>query len=230
MKLELASLALFACTCTAFLPQNHVLVRPVTTLHMSEDATVVGEPKIQEDDMAMKRKLQKQALFGLLGNRKESSENAGGNVDPVLADPVTKAPVTITASGPVLGGQASTSGIKVSLTSGDNEYMGRTNTYYNLLSFEPEDVNDESNETSEFLNQLRAFVPPPLRGILPNGGDYIPMRDLFTSPSVSFAYERGWRQGFAAAGFPGADKEYEMVCVYTSTKVYFLVSTFQFFY
>merc|ERR1712157_305402 len=41
--------------------------------------------------------------------------------------------------------------------------------------------------------------------------DYIPMRDLFTSPAVSFAYERGWRQGFAAAGFPGVEKEFEMV-------------------
>jgi hypothetical protein len=40
------------------------------------------------------------------------------------------------------------------------------------------------------------------------------MRDLFTSPSVSFAYERGWRQGFAAAGFPGADKEFEMANEY----------------
>ena len=40
------------------------------------------------------------------------------------------------------------------------------------------------------------------------------MRDLFTSPSVSFAYERGWRQGFAAAGFPGADREFEMANEY----------------
>jgi ubiquinone/menaquinone biosynthesis C-methylase UbiE len=40
---------------------------------------------------------------------------------------------------------------------------------------------------------------------------YIPMRDLFTNPLVSFAYERGWRQGFAAAGFPGPDVEYNMV-------------------
>jgi hypothetical protein len=40
------------------------------------------------------------------------------------------------------------------------------------------------------------------------------MRDLFTSPSVSFAYERGWRQGFAAAGFPGADKEFDMANEY----------------
>jgi len=40
------------------------------------------------------------------------------------------------------------------------------------------------------------------------------MRDLFTSPTVSFAYERGWRQGFMAAGFPGPDKEVDMVMDY----------------
>lgn len=28
--------------------------------------------------------------------------------------------------------------------------------------------------------------------------------ELFRSPLVSFAYERGWRQGFTWAGFPGA--------------------------
>jgi len=28
-------------------------------------------------------------------------------------------------------------------------------------------------------------------------------RDLFTSPAVFFSFERGWRQGFAQAGFPG---------------------------
>jgi ubiquinone/menaquinone biosynthesis C-methylase UbiE len=49
---------------------------------------------------------------------------------------------------------------------------------------------------------------------LPIGEDYIPMRDLFTSPAVSFAYERGWRQGFAQAGFPGPDKEAEMAMEY----------------
>merc|ERR1712194_1000997 len=34
------------------------------------------------------------------------------------------------------------------------------------------------------------------------------------SPSVSFAYERGWRQGFSAAGFPGADEEFELAQEY----------------
>ena len=39
-------------------------------------------------------------------------------------------------------------------------------------------------------------------------------RDLFTSPAVSFAYERGWRQGFTQAGFPGPDIEAEMAMDY----------------
>ena len=30
---------------------------------------------------------------------------------------------------------------------------------------------------------------------------------LCRNPLVAFVYERGWRQGFAAAGFPGVDEE-----------------------
>jgi len=33
---------------------------------------------------------------------------------------------------------------------------------------------------------------------------------IFRNPLVSFVYERGWRQGFAWAGFPGEQKEYDM--------------------
>mmetsp|Transcript_5371 Transcript_5371/g.14464 ORF Transcript_5371/g.14464 Transcript_5371/m.14464 type:complete len:351 (-) Transcript_5371:679-1731(-) len=38
--------------------------------------------------------------------------------------------------------------------------------------------------------------------------------ELFRSPLVSFVYERGWRQGFAWAGFPGEEKEFEMAMKY----------------
>ena len=34
--------------------------------------------------------------------------------------------------------------------------------------------------------------------------------ELFRQPLISFVYERGWRQGFASAGFPGPDAEYEI--------------------
>merc|ERR1712045_923944 len=96
-----------------------------------------------------------------------------------------------------------------------SSYSGSTDTYYNLLEKNGKEETDESKVSSGFAKNLNVFIPPPLRtffsatGIL--GDDYIPMRDLFTSPSVSFAYERGWRQGFQSAGFPGPDKEYELV-------------------
>lgn len=38
--------------------------------------------------------------------------------------------------------------------------------------------------------------------------------ELFRQPLVSFVYERGWRQNFAGAGFPGAEKEFEMAMQY----------------
>lgn len=34
-------------------------------------------------------------------------------------------------------------------------------------------------------------------------------QELFRSPLTSFLYERGWRQNFQAAGFPGIDKEFD---------------------
>lgn len=48
---------------------------------------------------------------------------------------------------------------------------------------------------------------------------YVYCFSLFTNPSVSFAYERGWRQGFASAGFPGADKEAELAMEYFAPAV-----------
>jgi hypothetical protein len=34
------------------------------------------------------------------------------------------------------------------------------------------------------------------------------------NPLVSFVYERGWRQGFAWAGFPGVEREFELAMAY----------------
>lgn len=43
---------------------------------------------------------------------------------------------------------------------------------------------------------------------------------LFQSPVISYVYERGWRQGFDWAGFPGADEEFEIVNrLYEETRV-----------
>eukprot|EP00878_Enallax_costatus_P015619 GHUV01016361.1.p1 GENE.GHUV01016361.1~~GHUV01016361.1.p1 ORF type:complete len:367 (+),score=104.38 GHUV01016361.1:734-1834(+) len=38
--------------------------------------------------------------------------------------------------------------------------------------------------------------------------------ELFRQPLVSFVYERGWRQNFAGAGFPGPEKEFDMAMQY----------------
>jgi len=38
-----------------------------------------------------------------------------------------------------------------------------------------------------------------------------PLRqELFRTPVVSYLYERGWRNSFAQAGFPGIEKEYDL--------------------
>ena len=188
------------------------------------------------DDVESRRRKVKESLFAALGS-KPRNQNAGFK-DPILADPETKESLVISTEGALIGGQSQSS-LKVLLKSSQSTYQGRPNTYYDLLADsslenasasamhdnngssmdEDEDASENTNTVTDFINSFRVFIPPPVRnilattGVLP-GDDYIPMRDLFTSPQVSFAYERGWRQGFAAAGFPGADKEYEMVKEY----------------
>ena len=182
------------------------------------------------------RRKQKQALLGLIGAGSDAA-NAAKVADPVLADPITKEPLTIVRNGgsAVIFGDStgtSSSGSKVTLRSSPDSgvvYSGRTDTYYNLL--DAEDSTDDSTDddgtgsnsnlserASDFVAAVTPLIPPPLRFALKATGladdSYVPMRDLFTNPSVSFAYERGWRQGFAAAGFPGPDKEAEMVQEY----------------
>lgn len=195
-----------------------------------------------EDDIETRRRKQKAALLGLIGSSPEdngvsSSDSPSGNgnagYDPVLASPETKEPIRIVRDGPILAGDAGSSGAKVSMRTSPSSlvvYSGRTNTYLNLL--EPQRMTSTAGEDEtegeggdirlaleSVADSLRVLIPPPIRSAMATAGvmvseEYVPMRDLFTSPSVSFAYERGWRQGFAAAGFPGPDKEAEMVREY----------------
>ena len=149
-------------------------------------------------------------------------------VDPVLADPVTKEPLVVVASsGTILGGQSRPNKVKYMLKASPNAtvFEGNSLSYINLL--QPADnwkkgyespSNTETSSRDEILKRVTPLVPPPLRAALSAtgllGDDYIPMRDLFTSPAVSYAYERGWRQGFASAGFPGPDDEARMAMEY----------------
>jgi ubiquinone/menaquinone biosynthesis C-methylase UbiE len=153
----------------------------------------------------------KELLNILLGNRKP---------DPILADPITKEPVTIEWQGPLL----SDGRTELEIRSSTHRYAGSTTTYLNLLTPIDENITEDKDWTSPssaiaqlLSRQLAPFIPPPLRSAIAMTGfdsEYIPMRDLFTSPSVSFAYERGWRQGFGQAGFPGVDREFEMAREY----------------
>jgi len=159
--------------------------------------------------------LQKKKLLGLLLTEPEE--------DPVLADPITKQRVTIATRSAVLGGESKGGNIKLRLKSESNTFAGSSDSFLNLL--QPEKPAESAKESSNnrvrdaFLKSLGPFIPPPLQSPLataglPMGTDYVPMRDLFTSPAVSYAYERGWRQNFRTAGFPGSDREAELAMEY----------------
>ena len=206
---------------------------------ITKASNAITEDSLAEDisspvssDEETKRQLAKKQLFGLIGTK--PLRETAGYADPILADPTTKEALKISTAGTLVGGQSSSrTSMKVLLKSSDNTFQGRSSTYFDLLSdssLENKVKEEEERERErermdgsdsasrrlpDALNSLLVFVPPPLRGAFSTAdNDYIPMRDLFTSPQVSFAYERGWRQGFAAAGFPGADKEYELVKEY----------------
>jgi hypothetical protein len=150
-------------------------------------------------------KIQKKKLFELIGKQSVA--------DAVLADPITKEPIEIRTQGVILGDGPSR--IQYKISSPSNKFEGSSDTFINLLEpvNEQEDINSSRSPFSELFRQALPYVPVPLRAPLASltGGDeFVPMRDLFTSPAVSYAYERGWRAGFAQAGFPGPDVEAEM--------------------
>merc|ERR1719310_1743541 len=47
-----------------------------------------------------------------------------------------------------------------------------------------------------------------MRGLIPQSNDV--GTSTFERPQVAFAYERGWRQSFARAAFPGPDEEFKL--------------------
>ena len=195
-------------------------------LHESNNLNTISNDPIDTDSNDVERQKRKQVLLQLLGSSNRVKKSSLAAFDSVLAFPNTNEPLQIITESPLMEGGAP--GVKVAfrnaMEGNDNFYVGRTDTYYNLLEPIEEGSSDTTtntdsakniqNRVTDVVNQFRVFIPPPLRAIGASAMDdqsYIPMRDLFTSPAVSYAYERGWRQGFAAAGFPGADEEFKMV-------------------
>lgn len=204
-------LAATAPVSQAFVPWSLLSPSPrrAATASSSRQAATATTTTTTDNDLAT----QKKKLLGLL--------KPEPTVDPILADPLTKEPlVVISSTGTIIGGQSRPNKVKYTLKASPNAtvYEGSSLSYINLL--EPVDnlkkgdydsgssSSSSSFDRSELLKQFAPFVPPPLRAAL-NVFDeeYVPMRDLFTSPAVSYAYERGWRQNFATAGFPGPDQE-----------------------
>lgn len=175
--------------------------------------SVVSTTQLQSTSTAA-NDVQKKRLLELIGKQPLT--------DAVLADPITKEPIEIEAPGVLLGGESRRS-VQYKIQSPSNKFKGSSDTFLNLL----EPVNEDTAAKSEslqtaILKQALPYVPPPLRvpiASLTGSEEYIPMRDLFTSPAVSFAYERGWRQNFRQAGFPGPDKEAEMAMEYFESVV-----------
>jgi hypothetical protein len=169
---------------------------PKSATHLKQSTTTTTAQS--EELIAAKKE-----LLNLLGSKKFQ--------DPVLADPITKEPVEITTPGVLFGGDSRRRSVQYKIKSASNTFQGSTDTFIDLL--EPATAkNADTKEKSTLagvLKQTIPYIPVPLRQTIASltDGEFVPMRDLFTSPAVSFAYERGWRQGFAAAGFPGADEE-----------------------
>jgi len=67
---------------------------------------------------------------------------------------------------------------------------------------------DAGNAPRSVQEAVRGLLPRELKGFLPTSNSF--GTSTFELPSVAFAYERGWRQGFAAAGFPGPDEEFQL--------------------
>lgn len=177
----------------------------------------------------------KEELLSLMGGKTENEgedNDEGFTEESLFADPITKLPLrkrNLPSKQLIVGGSGVTSrgqtyefisNVAANATISPTKYIGTSDTYINLLEPYTKATNKNDASFQESMQRmLLPFVPIPLRSVVMNNiqndpkkdesssSTYIPMRDLFTSPTVSYLYERGWRQGFTQAGFPGVDTE-----------------------
>jgi ubiquinone/menaquinone biosynthesis C-methylase UbiE len=230
MRRGLLAIFFFTRLCCAFVsytaptPGKRRTVGRSQTLSLVSSVTQGDVATEQPSDVELERARQKKILLGIL--------NPEPTKDPVLADPITKEPIVMnpksdTYFGTFEGRLARRTKYEMKAMGSSGTYEGTSQTFYNLL--EPAKDNDNAVEgdaksrrelaRQRIARALVPFIPPPLRSALatagvPVGEDYVPMRDLFTSPAVSYAYERGWRNNFRVGGFPGEDEESRMAMDY----------------
>lgn len=146
-----------------------------TNLHAPRpivDARAVRTSAAATDDSSTSSN-SKAALLNLFGSPE----------DPVLACPVSKAPLA--KVGRWLGGVAR----DVRECAATGKRYSSNGVYIDLV------VQEEEG----------GFKIPILQRSLSE----LVQTDTFRNPAVAFAYERGWRSGFRNAGFPGIDIEFE---------------------
>jgi hypothetical protein len=135
--------------------------------------------EIASDELA----IQKAKLFQLIGGKSVS--------DPVLADPLTKEVIQISAPGVVFGGDSRRS-VQYKVQSPSNNFQGSSDTFIDLL--EPVTAEDQTSSSknenpspfNELLKQAAPYVPVPLRQPLAalTDGEYIPMVSKIISISL----------------------------------------------
>ncbi len=114
------------------------------------------------------------------------------SVAPPLADPVSLTPLDART------GYARANGLRYAETDG----------VWDLTLGAAVNAPGGSGDATSLADLARSLLPLELRGLIPTSG-YLGTA-TFETPQVAFAYERGWRDSFARAGFPGPDEEFEL--------------------
>ncbi|CAB1102295.1 unnamed protein product [Ectocarpus sp. CCAP 1310/34] len=159
-------------------------------LSAAADAPATGaSSSVKEDE---KRAAVKSALLGVFGESvKDGDEGQATPGDPILACPST------------LG----------DLTDGVRSYGGMGPGSL-LVAFKSS--NKRPGVKYPIGTEFVDFAEPLKPTWSLSRGEAV-KEGQFQTPLVSWLYERGWRQGFSANGFPGIDEEFRLVSEYFSS-------------
>jgi len=102
---------------------------------------------------------------------------------------------------------------KVSCSSCNWSKDTESDTFFDLTVLPSNAIRGNDPSSSEILNAVTGLFQDPSEASESNTykEKLWSVSQLFQSPVISYVYERGWRQGFDWAGFPGADKEFEIL-------------------
>lgn len=132
-------------------------------------STRVTQLQVQTSDALA---IEKEKLFKLIGKK--------SSTDSVLADPITKEAIQISATGVVIGGDSRRS-VQYKVQSPSNKFRGSSNTFIDLLEPVAEtgsaSITTSTSLFNDLLRRAAPYVPVPLRQPIASltDGEYIPM-------------------------------------------------------